>query len=84
MSVEIIAVPKAGLGPMWVILDTEIKGIVGPLSFEWSFGDGSSSTEMKPGSRLFEFGTYCVVLEVTDGGGKKHTASITIDASSPG
>lgn len=84
MSVEIVAVPKAGLGPMWVILESDVRGIDGPLSFEWSFGDGTSSTEVRPGSHLFEFGMYSVVLEVTDIRGKRHTASVTIDAASPG
>lgn len=84
MSVEIKAKPKAGIGPIWVNLEPEIKGIAGPFSFEWSFGDGKESSEEYPGSRLFEFGQYSVVLVVTDSKGKKYTASVTIDASSPG
>lgn len=82
--VEIVAEPKIGLGPMWVTLESEIKGIGSPASIEWSFGDGSGSSEPDPGPHLFEFGKYSVVLEVTDAKGKKHTASVTVDASSPG
>lgn len=84
MSLEIVAEPKVGLGPLWVNLMPEVKGIEGPLSFEWSFGDGKVSNEKDPGLHLFEFGKYSVILEVTDKRGRKYTASVTVDASSPG
>lgn len=84
MNIGIIAEPKAGFGPMWVKLKPEIKGIDEPLSFEWFFGDGNVSNERYPESHLFEFGKYSVVLEVTDRKGKRYTASVSIDAASPG
>lgn len=84
MSLEIVAEPKAGFGPIWVNLKPEMRGIEGPLSFEWFFGDGKMSNEKNPEPHLFEFGRYSVVLEVTDKKGKLYTASVTVDASSPG
>lgn len=84
VSVEIIAKPKAGIGPIWVTLEPEIDGIDGPVSLEWFFGDGKGSSETYPEPHLFEFGKYSVVLSVKDGKGKEYTASVTIDASSPG
>jgi PKD repeat protein len=84
MGLEITAQPRAGIGPLWVSLEPKIQGLEGPVSYTWSFGDGKGSSEKQPGPHLFEFGKYSVVLTVTDGKGKKHTASVTIDASSPG
>lgn len=84
MGLEIVAEPKAGFGPIWVNLRPEVQGIEEPLSFEWSFGDGKISNEKNPEPHLFEFGKYSVVLEVCDKTGKKYTASVTVDASSPG
>jgi len=82
--VEIVAVPKSGNGPIWVHLSPKIRNLNEPVKLEWSFGDGKTSNEKQPGFYLFEFGQYSVVLEVTDNKGKKYTASVTIDASSPG
>lgn len=82
--VEIIAAPKSGNGHMWVYLEPKIKNIKDPVKFEWSFGEGEESTEMLPKPHYYEFGRFAVVLEVTDKTGKRYTASVTVDAATPG
>ncbi|MBI5212076.1 MAG: hypothetical protein HY957_01725 [Nitrospirae bacterium] len=83
-KVEIIAAPKSGKGPMIVHLEPKIKNLEGPVRFEWLFGDGQESAEMVPPPHYYEAGKYNVMLEVTDGRGKKYTAGISVDAASPG
>lgn len=82
--VEIVATPKSGNGPMWVRLKPEISNLEDLAKVGWSFGDGQESTEMIPKPHYYNFGRYNAILEVTYKSGKKYTASITIDASSPG
>ena len=41
----------------------------GIVSWEWSFGDGSSSDEQNPTHNFTEIGSYTVTLKVTDNGG---------------
>ena len=82
-GVEIIATPKSGKGPMWVHLEPRIINIKA-AKFEWSFGDGTESGQKIPSAHYYEFGRYNVSLEVIDIAGKKYSAAITIDATSPG
>jgi hypothetical protein len=54
------------------------------LSFEWSFGDGSTSTARGPSHR-FPFGapTYQVTLRATDPGGLSSEVSQTVEFTTP-
>jgi len=54
------------------------------VKFLWWFGDGEESSEAYPPPHYYEIGRYSVVLEVTDDRGKHYSASVTIDAQSPG
>ena len=82
--VEIIAVPKSGMGPMWVHFKPKMIGIEDPVSFQWLFGDGQESANKMPPAHYYDMGRYNVMLEVTDKSGKKYTAGITVDSASPG
>lgn len=83
-GVEIVANPKSGTGPIWVSLKPEIKNLKEPLQFNWYFGDGEESTNRVPPPHLYKHGKSAVVLKVTDGDGKKYSASVTIESASPG
>lgn len=52
-------------------------------SFEWNFGDGTSSSEENPEHSYSEFGLYTVTLTVTDTQGKSDTISKKIELESP-
>ncbi|MCF6247668.1 MAG: PKD domain-containing protein [Desulfobacula sp.] len=75
--------PKIGEGPLKVRLEPETKNLEEPLSFEWNFGDGNTSTQKKPLPHFFDYGKYIVILKVTDGTGKTLSASVTVFADYP-
>ena len=50
------------------------------LTFEWTFGDGSTSTEANPTHTYTEPGTYNVRLTATDSTGKAGTSSLVMVA----
>src|SRR6185295_11998648 len=50
-----------------------------PLTYEWSFGDGSSSTEASPQHLFGKSGTYLVGLKVTDSGGATAEATVNVE-----
>lgn len=83
-GIEIVANPKSGKGPMWVYIEPRVNNLKEPLKFTWSFGDGEESAEMIPKPHYYDFGKFNLVLEITDKEGKVYTASVTIDAVSPG
>ena len=83
-GVEIVAAPKSGTGPILVSLKPKIKNLKEPLQFSWYFGDGEESARRIPPAHLYKHGKSAVVLEVIDGDGKRYSASVTIDAASPG
>ncbi len=49
-----------------------------PISWEWDFGDGTTSTEQNPSHQYFSAGTYTVRLTVTWAGGVTDTAETQI------
>ena len=55
------------------------------LLWNWSFGDGVTSTAQNPSRSYTSAGTYSVTLTVTDdaGGTHQHSASVTVTAPPP-
>jgi PKD repeat protein len=51
------------------------------VSWRWSFGDGTSSTDQSPGHAYDQEGSYEVTLEVTDDGGATGSVTRTATAS---
>jgi len=84
-AVMILASPRSGTGPITVRLKPVInETLKEPVKFLWWFGDGKESMEAYPPPHYYDIGRYSVVLEVTDDRGKSYSASVTIDAQSPG
>ncbi|MCL4492961.1 MAG: PKD domain-containing protein [Nitrospirae bacterium] len=83
-GIEIVAAPKTGKGPMWVHIEPKVNNLKEPLKFMWYFGDGNESEEMVPKPHYYDVGKFNLLLEVTEKTGKVYTASVTIDAVSPG
>ena len=50
--------------------DPQIAGGISPYSYEWDFGDGSTSTEVAPTHAYKSDGSYNVTLKVTDDKGQ--------------
>ena len=53
-----------------VYFDPRIAGGVSPYSYEWDFGDGSTSTDVAPTHAYKSEGSYNVTLKVTDDRGQ--------------
>jgi hypothetical protein len=73
----------------WHIVDepitftNESTGTV-PLSFQWSFGDGATSTATHPVHAYTATGTFAITLTVTDACAKEEQAATTIVVVRPG
>ncbi|OGR19852.1 MAG: hypothetical protein A2X81_14685 [Desulfobacterales bacterium GWB2_56_26] len=83
-KVEILAIPRKGMGPMDVQFEAIVTELQGTIRFRWHFGDGEESCDKVPPPHLYQAGQYSVVLEAVDVSGRRYTASIGIDAASPG
>ena len=62
--------------------DSDVGGGIRPYSYEWDFGDGTTSTDNNPRHKYKSKGTYTVNLTVTDDRGnqdiEKRSAYITV------
>jgi len=83
-GVEILALPRKGMGPMEVQLEPIVTGLREPVRFKWYFGDGEESNAGIPPPHEYLAGVYSVMLEVVDASGRRYTASVGIDAAAPG
>ncbi|WP_205859180.1 immune inhibitor A domain-containing protein [Pleionea sediminis] len=66
-----------------VTFSNDSSGGNGALSYQWSFGDGSNSTEVSPTHTYSKKGTYTVELTVTDEQGFENTISKSVTVSKP-
>ena len=53
------------------------------VSYEWAFGDGTTSTAAEPTHRYYQSGTYKVSLTATDEKGKSRSTTKTINVTPP-
>ncbi|MES9969780.1 MAG: PKD domain-containing protein [Candidatus Thiodiazotropha sp.] len=80
----ISADPTSGVISLQVNLDArQSKDDGGVVSYEWDFGDGSTS-QLPNTSHIYNIvGSYVITLTVTDQEGESDTASTTVHALSP-
>jgi PKD repeat protein len=81
----IAAAPASGDAPLSVQFSS--SGSADPdgtiVSYSWSFGDGSTSTEANPAHVFAAVGVYTVTLTVRDNSGYQGSSSTTVNALSP-
>lgn len=70
LTVEFSASKRSVKAGESVRFDPEIGGGFAPYSYEWDFGDGSTSTDERPTHAYKSDGYYTVTLKVTDDRGK--------------
>jgi hypothetical protein len=73
LSVEFTADPRLVKQGETVRFQASIGGGFSPFSYEWDFGDASTSNEEMPTHTYHRTGTFTVSLKITDD--KEHTAS---------
>ncbi|MEM1125757.1 MAG: PKD domain-containing protein [Bacteroidota bacterium] len=66
--VSILADPAEGIAGEPTRFTANVEGD-GPFTYQWDFGDGSTSTQANPTHTYDEPGTYTVTLTVTNEGG---------------
>jgi cytochrome c len=73
--------PTSGPAPLTVNFSSEgTEDLDGDaITLQWSFGDGTTSTDANPTHTYDNPGTYTAQLRVTDTTGKVGTATVTID-----
>ncbi len=74
------AEPKANEPITFIDRSTDDVGIV---SWEWNFGDGTSSSEQNPVHRYSADGSYSVTLTVTDTDGERASATKPVKVFTP-
>lgn len=76
------ASPIFGVAPLMVSFFGSASGGDAPLTYEWSFGDGSpNSTDQNPSHTYDSAGSYSVTLIVRDADGDSDSDTVTIDVS---
>lgn len=83
LSASISATPTSGLAPLSVNFASQVSGGVPPYSYDWAFGDGSTSTEANPEHTYQSQNTYRPSLSVTDSQGNEQQASATVTVNAP-
>lgn len=84
LVVSATADPASGGAPLTVAFASTVSGGVGPYSYFWDFGDGSTSTEANPTHVYTAGGTYSAELTVADDCGVlSATATVTVVAGCP-
>lgn len=83
-TVSISASPLTGNAPLTVSFTASAEDEDGTItSYQWSFGDGATSTQQNPVHEFVTEGYYSVTLTVKDDDGATAVDSITIVVSSP-
>ena len=79
------ATPLTGVGPLTVAFSS--AGSSDPegatLTYDWTFGDGASSTAANPGHTYQSPGTYLAHLTVSDGTNTVQSANFSINVTAP-
>ncbi len=82
-ALSINASPTSGNIPLGVVFSAASVGGDQPVTFEWDFGDNSTSTSQNPSHQYTSAGTYQATCRVTDADGDYDENFVTIVAFDP-
>src|SRR5205807_1055419 len=74
------ASPTTGHAPLLVAFTAVASGGTAPLTYAWTFGDGSTGSGATP-SHTYAAGSYVATVTATDAGSQKVTGQVTINVS---
>ncbi len=83
LEVTITTDRTSGTVPLTVQFTAVVTGGSGTYGYEWTFGDGTMSSDLNPKHTFQSSGSYTVTLAVRDQGGQSVTRAVQITASSP-
>lgn len=83
LQVTIMANPRSGVTPLGVDFRSTVTGGLPPYTYQWTFGDGGSSTEPNPHHDYAKVGSHEASLVVTDSQGTQASQAVTISAVAP-
>jgi PKD repeat protein len=78
LSVSVNASPGSGPAPLSVLFSASPSGGTPPYSFNWDFGDGTTSQQQNPSHTFESIGSFTVTLTVVDGAGDSAKRSVAI------
>ena len=78
MTVQIKTTPDQAVLPYEVGFEATVTGGTAPYSFTWNFGDGITSSLVKPSHIYRESGRYTVLVVASDSQGNLGVANKTI------
>lgn len=83
-QVSISAAPTSGNSPLLVSFSSSAYDPDGSIvSYNWNFGNGTSSSTLNPTVTYQSAGNYTASLTVTDNAGATATAAVSISVTSP-
>jgi PKD repeat protein len=81
LSVSATASPVSGYIPLAAAFTSSPSGGIPPYTYNWDFGDGTTSTSVTPNHTYRTAGHYTAILTVTDSASATASASQTIAAA---
>jgi alpha-tubulin suppressor-like RCC1 family protein/PKD repeat protein len=84
LSVASSASALSGNAPLTVSFTSTVTGGLAPVTYQWDFGDGGTSTASNPSHTFSTAGTFPVTLTVHDGAGQEaHAAPLAVQVTVP-
>ncbi|RMG17040.1 MAG: PKD domain-containing protein [Deltaproteobacteria bacterium] len=80
-TVSAAATPTSGRAPLAVAFTATASGGNAPLTFQWDFGDGQSSTLQNPSHTYQQPGSYIATVQVTDANGDRDSDTVTVQVT---
>jgi len=85
LKVSVSANPSSGVAPLNVNFTATVKLASGYVTaYNWSFGDGQTSTQILPSHLYQSQGNYTAKVTITDNSGNKASASTLVNVSGIG
>ena len=86
LTAAFTADPVIGPAPLTVNFDasTSVDPLAGGLTYDWDFGESTSGTGMTPSHTFSNFGTFTVILTVTDTSNQTANTTLDIVVTDPG
>lgn len=82
LQVSISANPTSGIVPLAVSFSATVSGGIPPYSYQWYFGDGSTSASSNPTHVYSQQGSFQAYLRVSDSSGNSASSnSVTVSVS---